>query len=241
MTNFNIAYEKWLQIYQAERNFKLNYDLLAHDLEALAKQLNLKFTPKDKQNVLNASTLKGFYNKIYKNATNKELYENTVKRWYEFENSRRNELFNLLDVAKAELFQYIGTIPYESFQGQNLSLFCTYDISPNNQNLVGIQAIYNRLLGQLYAHKFDVKLCQATWHYGDKWNPVVVNAVYANVNDRLKYAMCYPSKEWERLEVTQENLKIAFYRPIDFGYQSYLFEPDFVPTELMQDFKVSEL
>lgn len=241
MTDFNTAYEKWLQIYQAERNFKLNHELLAETIENLAKQINVKFTTKDRQNLLNGNAPKGFYNKIYQHKVNKELYGRVVEDWYSFENARRDELYKQLGMAKNELFNFIGTISPVQFQSQNLSLFCTYDISPHNYNNAGTQAIYNRWLSQLYKHKFNVELRQASWHYGNKWEPIIVNTIFANINDKLKYVMCHPQKDWERLGITQENIKLAFYLPPNFGHQHYLFEPDYEPTAEMYDFKVVNL
>lgn len=241
MTNFNIAYEKWLQIYQAERNFKLNYDLLAHDLEELAKQLNLKFTPKDKFQLSQGQEPKDLLRKIKKGNFNNE-YSAAISNFRRFENSRKNELYKLEEAARFELFNHIGTIPPEIFYSPNLSLFCTYDVTPDpNGNFLGAKSLFTKWVNQLSSHGFTVKASQASWHYGDQWNPVLINAVYANVNDKLKYTMCYPLKQWEVLQMKSKRIQQIHYCPNYFGYQSYLFEPDFVPTELMQDFKVCEL
>lgn len=218
--NFDIAYDKWLQTYRAERNFKLDYALLVYKMRLLAGILKTQLTSSDEADLMNGTSPKHFCAILDKSWHH--AYDTIVMEWV---NIRKDALIRAEEVARFDLFDYIDTLPQEKFFDSNLTYFMGFDVTPDKEGWSYGYALKSRWVSHLDYYGFTTEVRQVC-NQGK-----FIQAIYANVNDRLKFVMCYPDKEWVRLGIIDDrhdNLRKSFYEVPNFRDElEHLFKENY--------------
>jgi hypothetical protein len=232
--NFNIAYDRWLQAYQRNDTYKLDYALLLNKIRLLAGILKTQLTSSDESDLMSGVSPKVFCATLDKSWT--YAYDEIVMEWIKGENTRKDYLIQAEKSARNDLFNHIGTLPQETFLDSNLTYFMGIDVTPDNEGYCYGNVLKHRWVNHLNNYGFTTEVRQVSNQ--NKF----IQAIYTNVNDRLKFVMCYPYKEWEHLDIddTLGELQRSFYEVPNFRDElEYLFKEDYImgmsPEEIMAE------